>query len=209
LLRVLEDGSMRRIGSTKERKVKVRLIAATNRDLGREVAEGRFREDLYYRVNVLSMSIPPLRERYEDIPLLIHHWLGEDWKLGNGVSELFRSYTWPGNVRQLINALERAKILSDNKQIEVENLPTEIQHSSSQGGTGVAPSIELRIGDAIPLESLSHRHVTEVLKRNRGNKTRAAKELGIARRSLYRILDSLAAKDETGDHQPNQPTHGS
>ncbi len=197
LLRVLEDGSMRRIGSTKERKVKVRLIAATNRDLNQEVSAGRFREDLYYRVNVLSISIPPLRERLEDIPLLVHHWLGEDWKLGKGVAELFQSCRWPGNVRQLVNALERAKILSDNKCIEVENLPAEVRdtnHSSS-----FATSAQPRVGDAIPLESLSQRHVTEVLKRNRGNKTKAAKELGIARRSLYRILDNLAAKGENLD----------
>jgi transcriptional regulator with PAS, ATPase and Fis domain len=209
LLRVIEDGSMRRIGSTKERKVKVRLIAATNRDLGQDVANGHFREDLFYRVNVLSITIPPLRERYEDIPLLIHHWLGEDWKLGPGVSEVFRSYSWPGNVRQLINALERAKILSDNKQIELENLPTEIQHSKGTVAPTYSQSTELRVGDAIPLESLSHRHVTEVLKRNRGNKTKAAKELGIARRSLYRILDSLAAKEEASDQRASQPSHGS
>ncbi|MFY8200993.1 MAG: sigma-54-dependent transcriptional regulator, partial [Pirellula staleyi] len=88
LLRVLEDGSMRRIGSIKERKVKVRLIAATNRDLAKEVAEGRFREDLYYRVNVLSILIPPLRERVDDIPILVKHMLGDQWKLGPGVQEL-------------------------------------------------------------------------------------------------------------------------
>lgn len=198
LLRVLEDGSMRRIGSTKERKVKVRLIAATNRDLGKEVSEGRFREDLFYRVNVLSIKIPPLRERTEDIPLLIQHWLGEDWKLGPGVAELFQAYAWPGNIRQLINALERAKILSDDKRIDMVNLPSEIKPASAHdAGSSDSDSLpEVRIGDAIPLESLSHRHVKEVLKRNRGNKTKAAKELGIARRSLYRILDSLAAKEE-------------
>ena len=201
LLRVLEDGSMRRIGSTKERKVKVRLIAATNRDLGKEVSEGRFREDLFYRVNVLSIKIPPLRERAEDIPLLIHHWLGEDWTLGPGVADLFKNCAWPGNVRQLINALERAKILSDDKRIDIVNLPSEIKTTSDQtNSVSDDDSLpEVRIGDAIPLESLSHRHVKEVLKRNRGNKTKAAKELGIARRSLYRILDTLAAKEESSD----------
>lgn len=199
LLRVLEDGSMRRIGSTKERKVKVRLIAATNRDLNQEVAAGRFREDLYYRVNVLSISIPPLRQRLEDIPLLVHHWLGEDWKLGKGVEDLFQSYRWPGNVRQLVNALERAKILSDDKCIEVENLPSEISQAKPVSDAANDSGSYPKVGDAIPLESLSHRHVTEVLKRNRGNKTKAAKELGIARRSLYRILDNLASKEETVD----------
>nr|MCU0711030.1 sigma 54-interacting transcriptional regulator [Pirellula sp.] len=205
LLRVLEDGSMRRIGSTKERKVKVRLIAATNRDLGKEVSEGRFREDLFYRVNVLSIKIPPLRERTEDIPLLIQHWLGEDWTLGPGVSDLFQGYAWPGNIRQLINALERAKILSDDKRIDIVNLPSEIKTTSDHAISVLEHETlpEVRIGDAIPLESLSHRHVKEVLKRNRGNKTKAAKELGIARRSLYRILDSLAAKEESIEKQAN------
>jgi DNA-binding NtrC family response regulator len=201
LLRVLEDGTMRRIGATKERKVKVRLIAATNRNLGKEVADGRFREDLYYRVNVLSITIPPLRERIDDIPLLIHHWLGEDWKLGAGVMELFRSHPWPGNIRQLINALERAKILSDDHCINVENLPSEIQRSTGSQELSQPLSDQPKVGDAIPLESLSQRHVTEVLKRNRGNKTRAAKELGIARRSLYRILDNLASKKEIAETQ--------
>ena len=218
LLRVLEDGSMRRIGSTKERKVKVRLIAATNRDLGKEVSEGRFREDLFYRVNVLSIKIPPLRDRAEDIPLLIQHWLGEDWTLGPGVPDLFNNYAWPGNVRQLINALERAKILSDDKQIDIVNLPSEIKTNLDQANnvSDHYSQPEVRIGDAIPLESLSHRHVIEVLKRNRGNKTKAAKELGIARRSLYRILDSLAAKEESLDKPtdnaiatPEQASHSS
>lgn len=199
LLRVLEDGTMRRIGATKERKVKVRLIAATNRNLSKEVEEGRFREDLYYRVNVLSITIPPLRERIDDIPLLIHHWLGEDWKLGAGVMELFRSHPWPGNIRQLVNALERAKILSDDHCIEVENLPSEIQRLGGAKELAQPYSDHPKVGDAIPLESLSQRHVTEVLKRNRGNKTRAAKELGIARRSLYRILDNLASKEEIAE----------
>jgi DNA-binding NtrC family response regulator len=195
LLRVLEDGSMRRIGSIKERKVRVRLIAATNRDLRKEVAEGRFREDLYYRVNVLSISIPPLRERIDDIPLLVRHWLGKDWVLGEGLLDLFRSYPWPGNVRQLFNALERAKILSDNRQIELVNLPNELRnHAAPRKDRSSAESTEVKIGDAIPLESLSMRHVTEVLKRNSGNKSKAARELGIARRSLYRILDGMAAK---------------
>ncbi len=194
LLRVLEDGSMRRIGSTKERKVKVRLIAATNRDLNQEVAEGRFREDLYYRVNVLSIQIPPLRDRLEDIPLLVRHFLGNDWKVGPEVEMLFRAYRWPGNVRQLINALERAKILSDGHDILKENLPIEIRRGAHVDREAPETSTP-QVGDAVPLEFLSHRHVLEVLRRNHGNKTKAAKELGIARRSLYRILDNVAAKE--------------
>jgi len=191
LLRVLEDGSMRRIGSIKERRIKVRLIAATNRDLEKEVAAGRFREDLYYRVNVLSISIPPLRERAEDIPLLVKHFLGEDWELGPGVSQLFQSAFWPGNVRQLINALERAKILSDESVISLENLPHELRHCS-RAQVAAIPTTAFTIGDSVPLESLSQMHITEVLRRNHGNKAKAARELGIARRSLYRILERMA-----------------
>lgn len=195
LLRVLEDGSMRRIGSTKERKVKVRLIAATNRNLSQEVEEGRFREDLYYRVNVLSILIPPLRDRLEDIPRLVQHWLGEDWKLGHRVAEVFQAYRWQGNVRQLINALERAKILADNNTIELENLPIEIRQATLLR-RAENENNEPKVGDAVPLELLSHMHVLEVLKRNKGNKTKAAKELGIARRSLYRILDNVSARED-------------
>jgi DNA-binding NtrC family response regulator len=190
LLRVLEDGSMRRIGSVKERRVKVRLIAATNRDLGKEVAAGRFREDLYYRVNVLSITIPPLRERIGDILSLIEYFLGRDWHLGPGVQELFQSSPWPGNVRQLINALERAKILSDDHAITIANLPPELRQSQLSAALPVA-SNPIEIGDSISLESLSQMHISEVLRRNNGNKAKAARELGIARRSLYRILEKL------------------
>jgi len=204
LLRVLEDGSMRRIGSVKERRVKVRLIAATNRDLAKEVAAGRFREDLYYRVNVLSITIPPLRERPSDIPLLIHHFLDDRWKLNEGVRELLQTSPWPGNVRQLINALERAKILADDFMITIENLPQELRRSIKTEGVALA-SNSISIGDSIPLESLSHLHIAEVLRRNHGNKAKAARELGIARRSLYRILERIdgsivsVPSDENGE----------
>ena len=200
LLRVLEDGSMRRIGSVKERRVKVRLIAATNRDLGKEVAAGRFREDLYYRVNVLSITIPPLRERVGDIPLLIKHFLGSDWVLGPGVQALFQSSPWPGNIRQLINALERAKILADDHVIAMGNLPQELRHSELSHDLAVA-SNPIEIGDSISLQSLSEMHIAEVLRRNNGNKAKAARELGIARRSLYRILEKLGGT--------KMPTHDS
>ncbi len=207
LLRVLEDGSMRRIGSIRERKVKVRLIAATNRDLSAEVAAGRFREDLFYRVNVLSIQMPPLRERPEDIPLLVDHFLKGTWKLAPGVMELFMSSPWPGNVRQLVNALERAKILSDDQTIHLENLPTDLRNlsrkpssstlmSSAAGSSQVQYSSDSRdlIGSSIELDSLSQMHVMEVLKRNNGNKAKSARALGIARRSLYRLLERFEVK---------------
>ena len=185
---------MRRIGSVKERRVKVRLIAATNRDLANEVAAGRFREDLYYRVNVLSITIPPLRERIQDIPLLVKHVLGDAWQIGAGVAELFQRCNWPGNIRQLVNALERAKILADGNAIELPNLPPELRQVSALPSDSLADSSP-NIGDAVPMASISQLHIKEVLKRNQGNKAKAARELGIARRSLYRILDKMNASD--------------
>jgi transcriptional regulator with PAS, ATPase and Fis domain len=127
----------------------------------------------------------------DDIPLLVEYFLGRDWRLGAGVAELFQRCLWPGNIRQLVNALERAKILSDNKMIEIENLPPEIASPFSPANITPKPASN-PIGEAIPIESISRMHVTEVLKRNKGNKSKAARELGIARRSLYRILEKLA-----------------
>jgi DNA-binding NtrC family response regulator len=184
LLRVMEDGSMRRLGATKERKVKVRLIAATNRNLKAEVEAGRFREDLYYRVNILSINIPSLRDRMDDVPLLIEHFLGHEWRLDDKVRDVLCSYDWPGNVRQLANALERAKVLSDDNRILLENLPSELTCTRTQRPRPV-------LGSPIPLHSISALHVTDALRRNKGNKSKTAKELGIARRSLYRLLSTL------------------
>ncbi|HJT35581.1 MAG TPA: sigma-54 dependent transcriptional regulator, partial [Pirellulales bacterium] len=113
LLRVLEDGSYRRVGSVKECRVDVRLLAATNRNLAEEVRQGRFREDLYYRINVMSLELPPLRQRTGDIRLLVERFLGRDWQMEPDAMAAIDAYSWPGNVRQLINAIERAKILAD------------------------------------------------------------------------------------------------
>ncbi|MDZ4852331.1 MAG: sigma-54 dependent transcriptional regulator [Pirellulaceae bacterium] len=201
LLRVLEDGSMRRIGSIRERKVKVRLVAATNRNLAVEVANGRFREDLFYRINVLSIQLPALRDRTDDIPLLVDYFLDSQWSLGQGVMELFMNSVWPGNVRQLINALERAKILSDDQTIHIENLPVDLRNASlrtdslplASDATG-SDSTSPIIGSEIELSSLSKLHVMEVLRRHQGNKARSARALGIARRSLYRLLERFEAE---------------
>ncbi len=210
LLRVLEDGMLRRIGSIRERRVRVRLIAATNRDLATEVRAGRFREDLYYRVNVLSIRIPPLRDRMEDIPLLIRHFLGDGWKVEPGVMQVLETYSWPGNIRQLQNALERAKILADDGTIHLENLPLEFQRNAVASGHLLStpnnlqmPAVSLPIpvrasaGDPVDLESLSRMHVLEVLRRNGGNKAKSARALGIGRRSLYRLLEKF------GEAKPN------
>lgn len=182
LLRVLEDGSMRRLGSVKERKVRVRIIAATNRDMAREVNEGRFREDLYYRINVLTIRLPPLRERHGDIALLVKHFVGEDWHISAEVMQRLESYSWPGNIRQLRNALERSMILAEGGDIELANMPPEIVSSSSQHET-------VTTGANVDLETLNRMHVLEVFRHHKGNKARTARALGIGRRSLYRLLE--------------------
>ena len=185
LLRVLEDGSLRRVGSVKERHVKVRLIAATNRELAKEVAAGRFREDLYYRINVLSIPLPPLRDRAGDIRLLIEHFVGDQWRVSEDVLDLLENYGWPGNIRQLLNAIERAKILAEGDEITQENLPAEIVAASKQ----TISSSELKVGSKLDLDSLNKMHVEQVYHRNQCNKTKTAQALGIGRRSLYRLLE--------------------
>ncbi|KLU05555.1 Response regulator of zinc sigma-54-dependent two-component system [Rhodopirellula islandica] len=182
LLRVLEDGSLRRIGSAKERHVDVRIVAATNRNMENEVAEGRFREDLYYRINVMSLELSPLRHRGEDIELLIQHFLGTEFELDEEAQAALLSYEWPGNVRQLINVIERAKILADDQLLTMEDLPKELQR----------PPIdhEAPLELAGSLQVLQRDHITEVLLRENGNKSKTARVLGIERRKLYRMMKS-------------------
>jgi DNA-binding NtrC family response regulator len=181
LLRVLEDGSFRRVGSLKKCRVDVRLLAATNRDMSEEVKEGRFREDLFYRINVMSLELPPLRERTGDIPLLVQRFLGQNWEIEPEAMQAMESYAWPGNIRQLINVIERAKILADDEIVRVEDLPHELRRPSceSRGLNGA--------GDR--LDDIERTHVLEVLEREKGNKARTARVLGINRRSLYRLLE--------------------
>ena len=193
LLRVLEDGSMRRVGSLKERRVNVRLLAATNRDMRAEVDAGRFREDLYYRINVMSFKLPPLRERKDDIRLLVEKFLGEGWQVAPNVLAAMEAYHWPGNVRQLINAIERAKIMADGQVIQLHDLPADIT-----GTHGAAPRA-VRVA-ADDLASIERVHVMEILEREKGNKARTARALGINRRSLYRLLEKY---DITTPDQPN------
>ncbi len=204
LLRVLEDGSLRRIGSHQERKVDVRIIAATNRNMEQEVQAGRFREDLYYRINVFSLVLPPLRERKGDLPLLVSAYLGDEWEVDPDALAVLESYRWPGNIRQLINALERAKILADSNVIVVDDLPREVLQAASPGtpeepssleagsGEGQAEtsgSDESQTGDT--LQARERQHVIDILRRERGNKAQAARVLGIHRRKLYRLLERL------------------
>ena len=182
LLRVLEDGSLRRVGSHKERRVDVRIVAATNRDMKTDVDEGRFREDLYYRINVMALDLPPLHERDGDIELLVNHFLGKDHELDEDARQALIAYSWPGNIRQLINTLERAKILADDGNITISDLPEELRNPATHTTAAPLPFV----GSLISLE---RQHIAEVLQREKGNKSKAAKALGIERRKLYRMME--------------------
>ena len=189
LLRVLQDGSMRRVGSLKERRVNVRILAATNRKLGEEVKAGRFREDLYYRINVLSLELPPLRERADDVLLLVDEFLGPEWKIHPEALQAIRKYSWPGNVRQLINAIDRGKILADDNLIRLDDLPHDVGDGALVASSRVAQSED-------DLASIERAHVVDILKRERGNKSCAARALGVNRRSLYRLLEKYKIDPE-------------
>ena len=189
LLRVLEDGSMRRVGSVKERHVNVRLLAATNCDLSEEIANGRFREDLYYRINVLTILLPPLRERRGDISQLVEHFAGRDWQWDKSFMHTLENYGWPGNVRQLRNAIERTKILAEDSTLLAENLPPEILRSSQE------VSVQ-RPGTEADLESINRHHIVDTFRRYQGNKARTARALGISRRTLYRLLEKHAIEKD-------------
>jgi DNA-binding NtrC family response regulator len=186
LLRVLEDGSMRRIGSVKERRVDVRLLAATNRDLAAEVKAGRFREDLFYRINVMALELPPLRERTGDIGPLVRRFLGPGWEIEPAAQAAIERYLWPGNIRQLLNAIERAKILADDHLVRSRDLPREVVHAPPPSANGLPhPSA----GEEATLASIERAQILRVLERERGNKARTARALGVNRRSLYRLLE--------------------
>lgn len=200
LLRVLEDGSLRRVGSHKQRTVNVRLIAATNRDLAEDVDAGRFRQDLYYRVNVLSLLLPPLRERSGDIDLLIDHFLESGWQIDDDARQALNQYNWPGNVRQLINVLDRATILADERTITIDDLPTEVlQQVKSSSPTSDSTGAVVIDADSSLLDEIQKAHIVDVLQKERGNKARAARALGIHRRKLYRLLEKF-------DLRPSDPS---
>jgi len=189
LLRVLEDGSLRHIGSVKEQRVNVRLLAASNRNMAEEVRAGRFREDLYYRINVMSLEVPPLRDRNGDVRLLVERFLGPGWTMDDDAMRLLEKYDWPGNVRQLNNAIERAKIMADDQTVRSHDLPSEVTGKIPIGGH--ANEI-----DSDELAAIERAHIVEVLSREGGNKASAARVLGVNRRSVYRLLDKFEIRPE-------------
>jgi two-component system, NtrC family, response regulator AtoC len=198
LLRVLQEGEVRRIGSQKWVKVDVRVIAATNKDVGALVRAGSFREDLYYRLNVVSLQLPPLRERADDIPALAHHFLrryaAESDKPITGFSDeavrVLRAYHWPGNIRELENAIERAVTLSNHRVLTADDLPLEVRRRPAvQEASQIVSTLSGMFADAPTLEEVKKRYISHVLHNNRGNLSRAAVILDVDRRSLYRMMD--------------------
>jgi two-component system response regulator HydG len=192
LLRVLQEGEFERLGSSKTIKVDVRLIAATNVDLLSAIKEKKFREDLYYRLNVITITLPPLRDRRDDIPLLAEHFLSiyreKNHKSIKGISkealDILSAYSWPGNVRELENTIERAVVLARGDLITSEELPETIRGTSQNNNY-------LMIPVGTPLEEIELKVIQETLKQVKGDKNLAAKLLGIASRTIYRKLDDL------------------
>src|SRR5579871_40704 len=187
LLRVLETNEFIKVGDTKSTKVDVRIVAATNRDLQQEVNDGRFREDLFYRLNVFSIHLPALRERKKDIPLLAEFFMkGFAQKANHQIEamskeflEHLQQHEWKGNIRELKNVMERAVILADNNQLNVSNLPIELQTTNYKPQTL----------SAFDLASVEKLHIQRVLNHTKGNKTEAAKLLNIGVTTLYRKIE--------------------
>jgi DNA-binding NtrC family response regulator len=197
LLRVLEDGHFRRVGSTQEGTANVRVVAATNRALAEEQQAGRFREDLYYRLNVVAIRLPCLRERRQDVPELIEHFLVTRqvgpvrYRVEPEAMQALCRYDWPGNVRELANVLERAQILAEEHLITLDDLPANVVESAP-----VADG-----GDPRHLREVERRHVQAVFQEEQGNKVRTARALGISRRALYRLLE----KYHLDEDRPGRP----
>ena len=197
LLRVLEDGHFRRVGGTTEQRADVRVVAATNRVLEEEIKSHRFREDLYYRLNVITMRLPPLRERRSDIPELVEYFLtmrqvgAVRCRVTPEVLEALARYDWPGNVRELANVLERAQILAEDSTITVDDLPESLFLA--------APSATAGDESGHNLHAAQREHVLAVLREEKGNKAHAARALGISRRALYRLLEKYHADQSHKD----------
>ena len=205
LLRVLGEQEVRPVGSNHSVRVNVRVITATNRDLATEVREGRFRDDLYYRLNVVGIQLPPLRERREDIPALAHFFLRK-YAEANGkdiggfspdVLARFEAYAWPGNVRELENAIERVVAVSNHPIALFEDLPAHLHASTGDA----EPIVRLTPDSLVSLDELTKQHLGRVLAATHGNKKRAAEILGVDRRTLYRMLDryGLPMSDVTAE----------
>jgi len=198
LLRVLQDFEFEQVGGTKTFRVDTRVILATNEDLAQSVAEGRFRQDLYYRVNVINIELPPLRERLSDIPLLAEHFLARVCEESGKPPKRFdeqamaalQRFSWPGNVRELQNVIERAVLLGRDATIGVEDLPPQMKLA---GGVPVAPIGEQSLKDA--LEAPERQIILDVLEMNHWNRQATAESLGINRTTLYKKMKRLGLNE--------------
>ena len=204
LLRVLESRTIRRVGGHTDVTVDVRIVAATHRDLKRGVAEGKFREDLYFRLNVVPIEMPPLRERAEDIPSLAEHFIARFCReLGRTPAKLrpealkaLIDYSWPGNVRELKNVIERVVLLEAEDEILLEHLPQEIVRQNPGPTSETASGNPFPPGVVRPLTEIEKLAIEHALRVCEGNKTRAAQQLGISRQTLRTKLKEFALEDE-------------
>src|SRR5215831_10803160 len=205
LLRALQERRIRRVGGTHEIPVDVRVVAATNRDLRAMVSDGRFRDDLYYRINVLSIDVPPLRERREDIPVLIDYFLKKHTRntsrLVRGLTaetkKLMSDYGWPGNVRQLESAIERAILLCEGDLITVEDLPLEVRQE-----VGPATDVAFKLpAEGINFEEVERNLITQAMEQTDYNITKAAKLLGLTFRTLQYRLEKFGIKKADGEKE--------
>ena len=202
-LRVIEERKIRRLGGRSEVEVDVRVICATNRDLKEEIRRGRFREDLYFRLHVFTIQLPTLKERREDIQLLVHHFIekynGETGKHVRGVSPgalgILEGYAWPGNIRELRNTVERAMILADGDVIGAEHLPPDMLPSRPEVAT-------LRVPLGLPIDRVEKEYILASLEKNGGNKARTAEGLGISEKTLYNKLNRWAAEARPSAGEP-------
>src|SRR5947199_5690452 len=207
LLRVLQDREVRPVGADRSMKVDVRVIAASNKDLASEVDAGTFREDLFYRLQVIPIVMPPLRERRSDIPLLIRHFLekhnrkraGRPARLSEEAMVHLWEHDWPGNVRELDNLLERLVILSDDGMIQVEHLPSNIRSLISEKKIPRPTLGEDGLDLNTAVEEFENRLIEEALRRTKGNKQAAARLLGLKRTTLGAKPRRPRGPDEAGD----------
>jgi transcriptional regulator with PAS, ATPase and Fis domain len=206
LLRFLEEKAFRRLGGTADIQVDVRVIAATNQDLEKAVRDGKFREDLYYRLNVLRIELPPLRARGRDIVLLAEHYItrfSQEFRrpvrrLTPAAEKALLAYSWPGNVRELRNLIERAVLLAESAELKPEDFET--AHALRQPGAGAgATDIQLPAG-GLNLEDVERRLVVLALERTRGNQTQAAALLGLHRDQIRYRIEKFGLK--AGDNPP-------
>ena len=200
LLRALQEGAVRRVGADRERPVNVRIVAATNADLDEAVSEGRLRQDLYWRLNVIHLAVPPLRERAFDVPLLVEHFVARSAAASSRVAPsvsaealaVLTAYSWPGNVRELENVIERAVALARGSTITPEDLPERVR-SDGEAAAFLARSRERRL----TLREVEREYIVDTLRQTGGNKSRAAELLGLDRKTLYRRLDEYRSEDPT------------